>query len=224
VAALGFEEAVGARAVVDSSIVARDGTTRQASMQRVPGRFGSAMRFDGVDDWVTITDTANSALDLTNGMTLEAWVQPTAAMSGWETILMKERGAENMSYALYARDGAPTSFGTVFPVGYIRQAPAASTQDEGARGVAEVAVGVWTHLAVTWDRQSIKFFVNGVQVSEHVPPTLTNIVQGNGALRLGGNNSFPGEFFQGLIDEVRVYNRARTAAQITSDMNTPVVP
>ena len=40
------------------------------------GRFGGALSFDGIDDWVTIAD-ANS-LDLTNGMTLEAWVRPTA--------------------------------------------------------------------------------------------------------------------------------------------------
>jgi hypothetical protein len=42
---------------------------------------------------------------------------------------------------------------------------------------------------------------------------------GNQPLRIGGNASFTGEFFKGLIDEVRVYNRALTAAEITADMN-----
>ena len=43
------------------------------------GRFGSALSFDGVNDWVTVPD-ANS-LDLSTGMTLEAWVRPSTA--GW---------------------------------------------------------------------------------------------------------------------------------------------
>ena len=40
-------------------------------------------------------------------------------------------------------------------------------------------------------------------------------------LRIGGNKVW-GEYFQGLIDEVRIYNRALTTAQIQADMNTPV--
>ena len=44
-----------------------------------------------------------------------------------------------------------------------------------------------------------------------------------GALRLGGNGIW-GEWFAGLIDDVRVYNRALTAAEIQTDMNTPVGP
>jgi hypothetical protein len=45
----------------------------------------------------------------------------------------------------------------------------------------------------------------------------------NGAIRIGGNASSTGEFFQGLIDEVRVYNRALSAAEIVTDMNTAIV-
>jgi hypothetical protein len=40
-------------------------------------------------------------------------------------------------------------------------------------------------------------------------------------LRIGGNAVW-GEYFAGSIDEVRIYNRALTAAQITTDMNTPI--
>ena len=72
-----------------------------------------------------------------------------------------------------------------------------------------------------------KFFVNGVLVGTANPivaPSLNTIVQSNGALRIGGNASSTGEFFQGLIDEVRVYNRALTAAEITTDMTRPIVP
>jgi concanavalin A-like lectin/glucanase superfamily protein len=43
-----------------------------------------------------------------------------------------------------------------------------------------------------------------------------------GALRIGGDTSWSNEWFAGLIDEVRVYNRALTAAEITTDMNTAI--
>ena len=54
VLALGFDEAAGTTAI-DSSALPKNGIIRQAL--RVPGKFGSALSFDGVDDWVTVTDT-----------------------------------------------------------------------------------------------------------------------------------------------------------------------
>jgi hypothetical protein len=49
------------------------------------------------------------------------------------------------------------------------------------------------------------------------------IAASTGPLRIGGNSLW-GEFFQGQIDEVRVYNRVLTQAQIQSDMKTAVSP
>jgi len=46
-------------------------------------------------------------------------------------------------------------------------------------------------------------------------------VSSTGALRIGGNNVW-GEYFQGLVDEVRIYNRALSPAEIQTDMNTPL--
>ena len=114
VAAFGFDEVSGVTAV-NTANNAFNGTIRQAV--RVAGKIGKALSFDGVDDWVTVTDTTGSPLDLATGMTLEAWVNPAAA-SGWETVLMKERGAAGaglLAYVLYARDGAPRAGGTANP-------------------------------------------------------------------------------------------------------------
>jgi hypothetical protein len=63
--------------------------------------------------------------------------------------------------------------------------------------------------------------VNGVQVSS-VPRSGTQSIEiGTGALRIGGNTVW-GEYFGGLIDEVRIYNRALSAAEIATDRDTPV--
>jgi len=224
VLALGFDEASGTTAL-DSSTSAKNGTIKQAV--RVPGKFGGALKFDGVDDWVTVADTTASPLDLSTGMTLEAWVNPTV-MSGWETVLYKERGIAGeglLCYALYAHDGAPLSLGQAVPAGYVRLNNATQTSDKAVRGTTKLALNTWTHIATTYDGAVQKFYVNGVLVGTANPivaPSLNTIVQSNGALRIGGNASSTGEFFQGLIDEVRVYNRALSVTEIARDMNTPV--
>jgi len=225
VLALGFDEASGTTAI-DSSASPKNGTILQAV--RVPGKFGSALKFDGVNDWVTVTDTTNSKLDLTTGMTLEAWVNPSA-MSGWETVLYKERGTAGeglLCYALYAHDGAPLSGGKAVPAGYVRLNNATQTTDRAVRGTTKLALNTWTHIATTYDGTVQKFYVNGILVGTANPlvaPSLNTIVQSNGAIRIGGNASSTGEFFQGLIDEVRVYNRALSASEIGTDMTTKIV-
>jgi len=97
VAAYNFNETSGTT-VVDASGNGNNGiisgTTRTAS-----GKFGSALSFDGISNWVTVNDSAS--LDPTNGMTLEAWVYPTATMSSWRSVLLKEQTG-GLAYALYA--------------------------------------------------------------------------------------------------------------------------
>jgi hypothetical protein len=206
VLSLGFDENMGLTAF-DGSGGNRNGTIK--GPERVSGKIGGALRFDGADDWVTVADAA--ALDLTTGMTIGAWVQPLA-LSGWETVVMKERGANDMAYALYAHDGAPLAGGAAVPAGYVR----AGGAHQPIRGAAALALGAWTHLATTYDGATLRLYVNGSLVSSRAQTGL--IAVSGGALRIGGNNSFAGEFFTGLIDEVRVYNRALPQADIQADM------
>ena len=86
--------------------------TLNGPAQRPAGRFGGALSFDGVNDWVTVAD-ANS-LDLTTGMTLEAWVRPTAVGSAWRTVMLKEQPS-NLIYALYAGNGNGRAASTFSP-------------------------------------------------------------------------------------------------------------
>jgi methionine-rich copper-binding protein CopC len=170
------------------------------------GKFGNALTFDGVNDWVTVNDA--NVLDLTTGMTLAAWVRPTA-VTDWSTVLFKERGSE-LSYVLYAADGANQP-----PSVYIRLS---SGQEIAVRGNSPLPLNAWSHLAATYDGSSLKLYVNGAEVG--TAAVSGNIVVSTGALRIGGNNLW-GEFLKGQIDEVRVYNRALAASEIGYDMSTP---
>jgi hypothetical protein len=88
-------------------------------------------------------------------------------------------------------------------------------------GAAPLTANAWTHLAVTYDGVNLRLYVNGTQVSSIAKTgairTSTN------QLQIGGDSLY-GQYFNGLIDEVRIWNVARTAAQVQTDMNTPLTP
>ncbi|MCI0347851.1 MAG: Ig-like domain-containing protein, partial [Acidobacteriales bacterium] len=198
-----FDEGAGT-VVADVSGNGNNGTINAATWSAA-GKFGKALSFNGTSSWVTIPDSA--ALDLTNGMTLEAWVNPTALGSTWRTALMKEQPG-GLVYSLCANTNTSVPSGHVF-IG--------SEQD--TRGTAALPLNTWTHLALTYDGSTLRLFVNGTQVSSKA--LVGNIQTSNGALRIGGNAVW-GEFFTGLIDEVRIFARTSTAAEIQSDMNAPL--
>ena len=97
VAAYGFEEPTG-RDVVNASQPGNAGMISGAA-RVATAFFGRALRFNGKSDGATVDDSAS--LDLTNGMTLEAWVYPTVPMSSRTTVLLKER-SRGLAYSLYA--------------------------------------------------------------------------------------------------------------------------
>ena len=79
----------------------------------------------------------------------------------------------------------------------------------------------WTHLAVTYDNATLRLYINGVQASS-VAYT-GNLITSANPLQIGGDSLY-GQYFQGIIDEVRVYDRALSQAEIQADMNTAVSP
>src|SRR3954469_1507600 len=203
VAAYGFNEGSGTT-VTDISGNGNNGTVTNTSWS-TGGKFGGALSFDGTSSWVAIANS--TSLNLTTGMTLEAWVNPSATGSLWRTTILKEQSG-GLAYALYANTDTNRPSGHVYV-----------SSEFDTRGTAAVALNAWTHLASTYDGTTLRIFVNGVQASSTTVGG--NIKTSTGVLRIGGNSIW-GEYFRGLIDEVRIYNRALSAAEIQTDMNTAV--
>src|SRR4029453_12276095 len=171
------------------------------------GKFGGALSFDGVADWVTISHTP--LLSLTNGMTLEAWVK-ASSVSNWRCVILKER-CGGLAYGLYAGDTGGHS------AAFIRRT--ADSGDTDATGSAVLPLNTWVHVAATYDGATLRTFVGGQQVA--ATSASGAIATSTEPLRIGGNSIW-GEYFSGAIDEVRIYNRALTAAEIQTDMIVPV--
>ena len=202
VAAFGFEQGSGSTAS-DASGRGNNGTVAGATWTTA-GKNGTALSFDGIDDWVTVADSAS--LDLSSAMTLEAWVKPDVISKPWQSLFVKE-GAGTFSYALYATAGATS------------QVNAWWTEADNLY-VSPIPQGTWSHLAVTSDGTTMRIYVNGVQTSTTpVGGTLPNTP---GPLRIGGNAVWDNEFFDGTIDDLRVYNRALSASEVVADRDTPV--
>jgi hypothetical protein len=204
VAAYGFDETSGS-SVGDSSGRGNLGTIANAT-RSTAGRFGGALSFNGTNAWVTVPDAGS--LDLTTAMTLEAWVRP-ATLGGYRTVLLKETTG-NLTYALYGS----SSFG-----GSNVARPSAWIDANGLGPTTALPTNAWSHIASTWDGATWRFFVNGTQVASKAATAAIPV--SNGVLRMGGNNVWS-EWFSGLIDEVRVYNRALSALEVSGDSTTPV--
>ena len=84
---------------------------------------------------------------------------------------------------------------------------------------AAIPLNSWTHLAATYDGTTLRLYVNGTLVASRAQTGA--LAASTNPLQIGGDAIY-GQYFAGRIDEVRVYNTARTQPQIQTDMNTAV--
>ena len=169
----------------------------------------AALQFDGANDMVC-RRRSSSSLDLTTGMTLEAWVYPTVDQSSGATILTE---GDRTSYIF---NGCMRATGRGVPEigrarGWQLTAPL-----EAPRRCRSTRGRTWRRTYDGHDPAAVRQWGTG---GEHCGSGA--ISTSTGPLWIGGNPMW-GEHFQGSIDDVRVYNRALSAAEIQADMNTPV--
>jgi hypothetical protein len=198
VASYSFDETAGAVAVDGS---ARGAAGRLSGARRTAaGRYGGAVAFDGRGDVVTVRGGRPRAIR--RAMTLEAWVRPAAARRrGW-TPVIAAGPRRRPAYALYAGPGARALVRTRG-----RSRPALATSTRRVRG--------WTHLAATYDGRRLAVYLDGARVARRAARGA--LAAGRGPLRIGGS-------FTGTIDEVRLYSRALSAAEIRADMAAGAAP
>src|SRR6516164_3405370 len=202
VAAYSFDEGSGTT-VTDASGNGNNGTITGATWSTA-GKYGKALSFNGSNAVVTIPDAAS--LHLSTGMTLEAWVNPSTVNANYRDVIYK--GNDNFYLEATSSHSSRPDAGMI----------AGGTYAD-AFGTAALAANTWSFLTETYDGSTLRLYVNGTQVASTAHTG--TIATSTNPLQIGGDSIY-GQYFAGLIDEVRVYNVALTAAQIQTDQATPI--
>lgn len=165
----------------------------------VDGKFGKALSFDGSNDYVETPIVSNTLTDFT----MEAWVK-ASIVPGDRRIVMGSGWSYHDWYIginLGSSTGAPARKWLFWVAGNSQIAYLAAPD--------EIVAGEWYYLVATYQGTTGKFYINGNYIGSF---TFTRTTDTN-PFRIGRSNS--GEYFNGLVDEVRVYNRALTSEEIS---------
>lgn len=165
-----------------------------------PGHFGKAFSFDG-HSFVSIP--FNVAFDFTPGdqFTVSAWVKP-AALGTYQAIFVK------------APAGGPWEWGIIIdPQNHFYTGRDAH---DVAQSKTTIQPGHWYFVAVTYNNGALSLFVNGKLENQ---ASGVSVGQSLGGIAMGhkGDTSLPKEdpdWYTGLIDDARLYNRALSAAEV----------
>ena len=210
VAAWGFD-AGGGTSAVDSSGNGNTATLLNG-VAWSPGKYGSGLSFDGANDYLTVPNSPSLNIS-GNALTLSTWINPNTASTG-DHVLMGKHWNTTMTSPYYQYGLELQNNGTrpVFQIG-------TATGVQVASMTSTLTKGVWSHLAIAWNGATAQFYVNGVLVSSG--SLSAAITARSNPLRIGADAD-AAQNYQGLLDDVRVYNTALIQTQIQADMNTPV--
>jgi len=167
----------------------------------------NGLDFDGTDDRIDCgTDT--SVMISGKTITLEAWIYPTA----WKTnifdgnIICKEDNKSNYGYMMRCGAGGKLNF--AYGDGSWHELNSAGTV---------LTLNTWQHVAGSYDGTKLRLYVNGVAVDS--ASGTGGITASNAAnLEIGCHLTYT-RYFQGMIDEVRIWNSARSASLIKANYN-----
>ncbi len=178
-----------------------DGTIEGATWIKSGGRWigKNMLEFNGIDNYVDCDN--NQSLSITDAITIEAWVKPDSYPGSSYPGVATKLGSGSATYA----------YGLYFKNTHIRIHYAGSNCLDSDSGT-QPSLGVWTHLAATYNRQKVYIYKNGVLIKEKnatvaIPATDTNVLIGK---NIPGGNIM----FKGAIGEVAIYDRALSASEI----------
>ena len=211
-----FNEGLGTTAY-DSSGFNNNGSFNANTADWVQGKYGSGLLLNNNDGGgVVIPDS--SSLHFTDAFTLMAWVDFDNEKI-YQIAISKYTPNQQMGFSLHTSYHPDTLKFWEFD---------STVTNVWSLGPAEP--NVWQHVAVTYDGSETKLYLDGV-VNNSTPSTGSLFVN-NTPLIIGALNTptppTGGYQFNGIIDEVRIYNNALTQNEILRDMNSdsksPVVP
>ena len=172
------------------------------------GRIGGALSFDGTNDYVAAADNDNS-LDMDNQITIAAWIKPNNLNKFYCILAKQPSGTASSNYP------GNYEFRIIQTSGILQllHQTGTGTTYTGYNSTIAVTAGVWQHVAVTLvEGESVNFYVNGVPAGTFPHNEVFGIVN-NEPVRIGTRKD-SNYWFNGAIDEVRIYNYALDANEV----------
>ena len=188
--------------LTDASSNTNNGTFNNGTATHTtsPAMFGpkNALDFDGSNDYVTIPD--HVSLDLTNNYTIEAWIYPHS-FNDKGGIVSKYHTASANGYLLRLTSTSPFS---------------GLTLNEVSTSNGVLSANTWYHVAGVVDGGSVIIYVDGIEQS--VSGTALSVISNSDPVRIGVDYITDPRYFNGLIDEVRIWSDVRTEQEIIENM------
>ena len=192
----------------DSTIYHNDGTNYGST--HTSGYIDGGNNFDGTNDYI---DCGNkSSLDITNAVTIEAWVKRTGAgLGSFPGIVTRASSTDYNRYQLRYNPGATS---VQFFLGD-------TSSYKVVKSNADLPLNVWTHVVGTWGGSTMLLFVNGVQQTNTDTFTSSPNVASQ-ILEIGRFTNL--NYFSGYIDEVRVSDSARSSSWVSTEYDNQYDP
>ena len=165
----------------------------------VPGRRGQAIEFDGENDYLRLTGRFGDS----SSFTFAAWVRWDGG-GNWQRIFDFGDGTSRYLF-LTPKSGDNTLRFAIRNGG-----------DEQRLDAPALIPGVWTHVAVTITGDTGKLFVNGTRVATNDSMTINPNQIGTEANFLGDSQFSADPLFDGALDDVRIFNYARSDSRIAA--------
>jgi hypothetical protein len=175
------------------------------------GGSGASFSFDGDGDHVEVSDDADIDVG-TADFSIEMWVKPDNITQTGKYLINKEAGGIGYGLRIDTDDL------------YLRLDD--NTTDISATIASNVFVaGSWTHLLVTCNRDGdATAYADGVSQGTVTISTASATLDNSGALRIGTETSGTTNEFAGSVSQVRLHNRALSAAEVRAAYNGQAVP
>jgi Concanavalin A-like lectin/glucanases superfamily len=183
----------------DSTFFARHGTVNGSGTWSTRCNGDGAFEFNGTSQYISIPDAAH--LRPTEALTIAAWVRGDSWTSGDVVNLILRKGEENPNNWQLA---IGNNGRVVLSLDAFDPAP--------IQGNTVLAAGQWYHVAATWDGAFARIYVNGQLDNSPVARSGT-IGTDTRPVYIGGRSGVT-DFFDGMIYDVRFYNRALNASDV----------
>lgn len=179
------------------------------------GAINGAQQFDGIDDEVNVADDNTFDWGVTDSFSIEFWMKTDSASicSGNQVIVGRDNASSQLHWWVGCYNEGLPAFVLVDTDGGADQVL--------LTGLTDLTEGFWHHIVAVRDASTnkISLYVDGIEESSAISAYSSGFDSQSAPLNIGWLNLWPGFHFEGIVDEVALYNRALSDTEVLQHYN-----